>query len=99
MFYVVANLELDLGKLKVGLAIIFVLIGIDVLIHPAFEQHKPTWFLPLVSFAAVALPLALSVRGTRAGPPAGFGDGLGVDGQAVTADEGGVASPRRRSRG
>lgn len=79
MFYVVANLELDVGKLKVGLAAVFVLIGIDVLAHPAWEQHKPTWFLPLVSAIAIAVPLVVSVRGTRAGPPAGFGDGLSDD--------------------
>lgn len=76
MFYVVANLELDVGKLKVGLAAVFVLVGIDVLLHPAWEQHKPGWFLPAVSMLAIAIPLVASVRGTRSGPPAGFGDGL-----------------------
>ena len=79
MFYVVANLELDVGKLKVGLAAVFVLIGLDVLAHPAWEQHKPTWFLPLVSAIAIAVPLVVSVRGRRSGPPAGFGDGLTDD--------------------
>lgn len=76
MFYVVANLELDVGKLKLGLAAVFVIIGLDVLAHPAWEQHKPTWFLPLVSAVAIVIPVVASVRGLRAGPPAGFGDGF-----------------------
>jgi tellurite resistance protein TerC len=87
MFYVVANLELDVGKLKVALAAVFVLIGIDVLMHPAWEQHKPTWFLPVLSFLAVAVPLAASVRGTRPGPPAGFGDGLATEGEPAGLTE------------
>ena len=85
MFYVAANLELDVGKLKVSLAAVFVLIGIDVLLHPAFEAHKPTWFMPALAFVAVVVPLVSSVRGTRPGPPAGFGDGLGPDDEPVDA--------------
>ena len=82
MFYVVANLELDVGKLKVGLAAVFALIGVDVLLHPAWEQHKPTWFLPLVSFVAIVVPIVGAVRGTRSGPPAGFGTGLDPSGES-----------------
>lgn len=77
MFYVVANLEIDVGKLKVALAAVFALIGVDVLVHPVWEQHKPTWFLPFISFVAIAVPVVAAVRGVRSGPPAGFGDGLG----------------------
>lgn len=76
MFYVVANLELDVAKLKVGLAVVFALIGLDVLAHPAWEEHKPTWFIPFVAFVAITIPIVAGVRGIREGPPAGFGDGL-----------------------
>ena len=76
MFYVVANLELDVVKLKVGLAVVFALIGLDVLVHPAWEEHKPTWFIPLVALVAITIPVVAGVRGVRPGPPAGFGDGL-----------------------
>lgn len=94
MFYVVANLELDVGKLKVGLAAVFVLVGLDVLVHPAWVDHKPTWFLPFVSFVAIAIPVVAAVRGVRRGPPAGFGDGID-DGRTTGAAVGADPAPDR----
>jgi tellurite resistance protein TerC len=91
MFYVAANLELDVGKLKVGLGAVFLLIGLDVLAHPAWEEHKPTWFLPLMSFVAIAVPVVAAVRGVREGPPAGFGDGLAHSSDEL--DPAGLSSP------
>jgi tellurite resistance protein TerC len=76
MFYVVANLEFDVGRLKVGLAVVFALVGLDVLVHPVWSEHKPSWFLPLVAFVAIAIPVAAAFRGVRHGPPAGFGSGI-----------------------
>jgi len=85
MFYVVANLEIDVAKLKVGLAVVFGLIGLDVLAHPAWEEHKPTWFIPFVALVAIVIPIAAGVRGVRAGPPAGFGDGLADEDEPVAS--------------
>jgi tellurite resistance protein TerC len=87
MFYVAANLELDVAKLKVGLAVVFFLVGLDVLAHPAWEEHKPTWFIPFMALVVIVVPIVAGVRGVRAGPPAGFGDGLtDEDDRAPVAD-------------
>lgn len=85
MFYVVANFEFDAARLKVGLAAIFTLLGIDVLLHPAYEEHKPSWFLPLLSFVVIFVPIVVAYRGTRADGPVGFEGGLGDD--PPTGDE------------
>lgn len=91
MFYVVANLEFDVARLKVGLAVVFALVGFDVLIHPVWSEHKPSWFLPFVAFVAIAIPVVAAFRGVRAGPPAGFGSGLAdgmSDAPVAAADAG-----------
>jgi tellurite resistance protein TerC len=84
MFYVVANFDFDAARLKVGLAAVFTLLGIDVLLHPAYEEHKPSWFLPVLSFVIIFVPIVLAYRGTRADGPVGFEGGLaGDDGDAA----------------
>jgi tellurite resistance protein TerC len=64
LYWWVASLEVDRVKLRIALAIVLWLVGIELIAFP--YAHEPSWVLPLLLLIVIAWPL-LSARRRREG--------------------------------
>jgi len=59
LYWWVASLEVDRVKLRIALAIVLVLVGLELILFP--YAHEPSWVLPALLILVIAWPL-LSAR-------------------------------------
>jgi len=70
LFWWVVSLDVDRVELRVALAIVLFLVGLELMVFP--YAHEPSWVLPALLVAVIAWPL-VSARRRRSslGPPQG----------------------------
>jgi tellurite resistance protein TerC len=63
LYYAVAGLTIDMARLKAALGAVFVIMAINLFVHPFLGTREPTWLLPVLGLLAVMVPVASAVRG------------------------------------
>jgi tellurite resistance protein TerC len=63
LYWWVASLEVDRVKLRIALAIVLILVGLELIVFP--YAHEPSWILPLLLIIVIAWPLLSARRRVR----------------------------------
>ena len=69
LYWWVVSLDVDRVRLRIALAVVLFLVGLELIVFP--YAHEPSWVLPLLLVVVIAWPLVTSRRkvgGASAGP-------------------------------
>ena len=63
LYYLTDGLDIDVARLKVAIGLVFFVVALDLVVQLVYVGKEPTWFVPVLGFIAIAVPIASAVRG------------------------------------